>query len=150
MLKPPFPDNEAERLRALKALEILDTPAEERFDRLTRLAQHIMGVPVTLVSLIDAERQWFKSCQGLNVSETPRDISFCGHAILEPEVLVVANALEDPRFADNPLVQDAPNIRFYAGVPLMLSSGLRVGTLCAIDRQPHQVSSEASFKKARK
>lgn len=142
MLKPPIPDNEAERLDALKALDILDTPFEERFDRLTRIAQYVMGVPITLISLVDAERQWFKSRQGLDVSETSRDISFCGHAILQSEVFMVQDATADSRFADNPLVKATPNIRFYAGAPLTLSNGLNVGTLCAIDYQPRLISVE--------
>ncbi|MCX7171708.1 MAG: PAS domain S-box protein, partial [Proteobacteria bacterium] len=140
MLKPPIPANESRRLQALQALEIPDTPAEERFDRLTRIAQHILQVPIVLISLVDAERQWFKSRQGLSASETPRDISFCGHAILGAEVFVVPDAAADPRFADNPLVREAPDIRFYAGAPLTLSNGQNVGTLCAIDRKPRQVS----------
>ena len=141
MLKPPIPTDEAARLHALHALDILDTPAEERFDRLTRIAQHILQVPIALVSLVDADRQWFKSHQGLDARETPRDISFCGHAILGADLFVVPDTATDPRFSDNPLVSGAPNIRFYAGAPLMLRNGQRVGTLCAIDRQPHQVSS---------
>lgn len=140
MLEPLIPANEIARLQALRDLNILDTPAEERFDRLTRIAQHILQVPIALVSLIDADRQWFKSRQGLDAQETHRDISFCGHAILGSEVFVVADAAADPRFADNPLVLEAPSIRFYAGAPLTLSSGERVGTLCAIDRQPHQIT----------
>jgi PAS domain S-box-containing protein len=141
MLKPLIPANEIARLQVLRDLNILDTPAEERFDRLTRIAQHILQVPIALVSLVDAQRQWFKSRQGLDTQETHRDISFCGHAILGSDVFVVADAAADPRFADNPLVLEAPSIRFYAGAPLTLSSGERVGTLCAIDRQPHQVTS---------
>lgn len=140
MLKPLIPVNESARQQALRDLNILDTPAEERFDRLTRIAQHILQVPIALVSLIDADRQWFKSRQGLDAQETHRDISFCGHAILGSDVFVVADAAADPRFADNPLVLEAPSIRFYAGAPLTLSSGERVGTLCAIDRQPHQIT----------
>lgn len=140
MLKPLIPANEIARLRALRDLNILDTPAEERFDRLTRIAQHILQVPIALISLIDADRQWFKSRQGLDAQETHRDISFCGHAILGSDVFVVADAATDPRFADNPLVLEPPSMRFYAGAPLMLSSGECVGTLCAIDRHPHQVT----------
>ena len=140
MLKPLIPANEIARLQALRDLSLLDTPAEERFDRLTRIAQHILQVPIALVSLIDADRQWFKSRQGLDAQEIHRDISFCGHAILRPDVLVVADAVADQRFADNPLVLGAPSIRFYAGAPLTLSSGECVGTLCVIDRQPRQVT----------
>ena len=140
MLKPLIPASEIARLQALRDLSLLDTPAEERFDRLTRIAQHILQVPIALVSLIDADRQWFKSRQGLDAQEIHRDISFCGHAILRPDVLVVADAVADQRFADNPLVLGAPSIRFYAGAPLTLSSGECVGTLCVIDRQPRQVT----------
>ncbi len=140
MQKPPIPFNEAQRLQALQALEILDTSSEERFDRLTRIAQHILQVPITLISLVDVERQWFKSRQGLDARETPREISFCGHAILGTETLLVPDTKADVRFADNPLVVNAPHIRFYAGAPLTLSSGLTVGTLCAIDSEPREVS----------
>ena len=142
MLAPAIPFDEALRLAALRSLEVLDTPAEERFDRLTRLAQHVFSVPIALVSLIDSDRQWFKSCQGLDASETPRNISFCGHAIHDDAPLVVRDALLDARFVDNPLVTGAPNIRFYTGAPLKLSSGQRVGTLCVIDSKPHQVTGE--------
>lgn len=140
MLKPSTPDDETQRLQALQALDMLDTPAEERFDRLTRIAQQMMQVPIALISLVDANRQWFKSRQGLETCETSRDISFCGHAILGTEVFVVADTAADVRFADNPLVTQAPHIRFYAGVPLLLDSGLCVGTLCAMDHQPHQAT----------
>ncbi|MDD5303151.1 MAG: response regulator [Elusimicrobia bacterium] len=136
MEKPKNPPDEAKRLEALRRLKILDTAPEERFDRLTRLAQNLLGVPTALVSLIDAERQWFKSRQGLDATETARDISFCGHAILGTEPFIIPDASKDPRFADNPLVASGPNIRFYAGVPLRLSSGEAMGTLCVIDRIP--------------
>jgi len=139
MEKPKIPLDEAKRLEALRRLKILDTSPEERFDRLTRLAQNLLGVPIALVSLVDAERQWFKSRQGLDASETPRDISFCGHAILGRDPFVISDATKDPRFADNPLVASAPDIRFYAGVPLRLSSGEAMGTLCVIDRVPRQL-----------
>ncbi|MBU3909908.1 MAG: PAS domain S-box protein [Gammaproteobacteria bacterium] len=140
MLEPPIPADEAARLQALHALNILDTPAEERFDRYTRLAQHILQTPIVLISLIDGERQWFKSRQGLDATETPRDISFCGHAILGNELFCIPDAAADPRFADNPLVTGAPDIRFYAGEPLTLAGGEHVGTLCAIDRVPRTLS----------
>lgn len=136
MREPDFPCNETERLAALRALEILDTPPEERFDRITRIARHLFGVPITLVSLVDKERQWFKSRQGLDATETPRNISFCGHAILDQDIFQISNALEDPRFADNPLVTSPPDIRFYAGAPLSTLDGHRIGTLCLIDSQP--------------
>ncbi len=142
MLEPPVPFDEASRLATLRGLTVLDTPAEERFDRFTRLAQHLLGVPIALVSLVDSNRQWFKSCQGLDALETPRSISFCGHTILEDQTLIIPDTQLDPRFADNPLVIDIPHIRFYAGAPLTLRNGQRVGTLCVIDRQPRQLSTE--------
>lgn len=138
MITPPLPVTEIERLTALHRLEILDTPAEERFDRITRLATRLFNVPIALVSLIDENRQWFKSCQGLNVRETSRDISFCGHAILRDKPLVIPDALEDKRFYDNPLVRDDPYIRFYAGQPLADAENNKLGTLCLIDRQPRR------------
>ena len=140
MQEPKFPSNEALRHAALRSLNILDTPPEERFDRITRLAQRVFDVPIALVSLVDTNRQWFKSCQGLDVSETPRSISFCGHAILLDAPLVIPDALKDPRFADNPLVTSPPDIRFYAGQPLKAADGSRIGTLCIIDRKPHQLT----------
>ncbi len=136
MLEPPLPDNEVRRLRALRELDILDTAPEERFDRLTRIARQVFEVPIALVSLIDANRQWFKSCQGLSATETPRSISFCGHAILQDDIFHIPDALADARFSDNPLVVGEPFIRFYAGAPLSLAKGERVGTLCIIDRRP--------------
>ncbi|MBT1445598.1 sensor domain-containing diguanylate cyclase [Shewanella sp. JM162201] len=142
MFPAPIPVDELARLDALRGLNILDTEAEERFDRITRLARRLLDVPICLVSLVDAERQWFKSCLGLSASETRRDISFCGHAIMQPEIFVVEDALADERFCDNPLVVGDPNIRFYAGYPLTLSSGYRVGTLCVIDRRPRQLSAD--------
>ena len=142
MIKPEFPANEAERLHALRTLEILDTSHEERFDRVTRMAKRMFGVEISLVSLIDEDRQWFKSKQGLDVSETPRDISFCGHAINQDGLFIIPNAIEDVRFCDNPLVTDAPNIRFYAGYPLKLRQGINIGTLCLIDSEPKYLNDE--------
>lgn len=133
MKSPPIPVDEQERLSQLRSLAILDTPPEERFDRVTRMARRLFGVPIALVSLVDENRQWFKSCFGLDVSETERQISFCGHAILNEGALVIENALEDERFADNPLVTGDPNIRFYAGQPLRNLNGQPMGTLCIID-----------------
>ncbi len=130
------PDNEAARLAALHELLILDTPPEERFDKIARFAADEFDMPIVLVTLVDAERQWFKARVGTQVCETGRDVSFCAHAILHDEIMVVEDALQDPRFADNPLVTGAPHIRFYAGAPLALPSGLRLGTLCLIDRRP--------------
>ncbi|RMF98065.1 MAG: sensor domain-containing diguanylate cyclase [Gammaproteobacteria bacterium] len=138
MLKPPLPHNETLRLKSLHALRVLDTAPEERFDRVTRLARNVFKVPIALVSLVDQDRQWFKSRTGLAASETPRDISFCGHAICGEEILVVRDARLDERFHDNPLVAGEPGIRFYAGCPLHAPDGLRVGTLCLIDRQPRE------------
>ncbi|GLS91026.1 GGDEF domain-containing protein [Psychromonas marina] len=135
MKKPEIPNNEKQRLKTLKSLEVLDTKFEERFDRITRMAKRMFDVPIALVSLIDENRQWFKSCVGLTVRETAREISFCGHAIHGEEVFVITNALEDTRFADNPLVLDDPNIRFYAGCPLIIN-GHTLGTLCIIDSTP--------------
>jgi diguanylate cyclase (GGDEF)-like protein len=139
--KPALPQDEQTRLKALRSLDVLDTLAEERFDRLTRMTKRMFGVPIVLVSLVDENRQWFKSCMGLGATETPRDISFCGHAILGNEVFIIPNALEDERFADNPLVLNDPNIRFYAGCPLLVN-GSKLGTLCIIDQTPRSFGSE--------
>ncbi|MGY3886238.1 sensor domain-containing diguanylate cyclase [Aeromonas aquatica] len=139
MQAPAIPDYERQRLDALRRLAILDSSAEERFDRITRMARNMFEVPISLISLVDEERQWFKSRCGLDAQETPRDISFCGHAILGEEIFVVEDAARDPRFADNPLVLGAPHIRFYAGSPLHIAGGYKVGTLCLIDRQPRQL-----------
>jgi diguanylate cyclase (GGDEF)-like protein len=138
MQTPPRPDDEATRIDTLRALNILDTSPEERFDRLTRLAKRLFGVPIALVSLVDTDRQWFKSCVGLDATETSRDVSFCGHAILSDDILLVPDALMDARFRDNPLVTGQPNIRFYAGCPLTVANGSRLGTLCIIDRDPRE------------
>ena len=123
MRAPEQPRDEKTRLSTLRSLHILDSAPEERFDRLTRMARRMFDVPISLVSLVDAERQWFKSKQGLEVEEGPRETSFCGHAILGDTTLIVPDALEDERFFDNPLVTGEPNIRFYAGVPLRAIDG---------------------------
>lgn len=136
MKKPDTPDDEQARLVTLRSLGVLDTPPEERFDRLTRMAKRLFGVPIALVSLVDESRQWFKSCFGINASEAPRSTSFCGHAILSDDVFIIPNAIEDERFADNPFVLNDPNIRFYAGCPLKAPNGHKLGTLCVIDRKP--------------
>lgn len=140
MLEPATPHDEVNRLAALRDLGMLDTPPEERFDRLTRLTRHSLDMPIVLISLVDSQRQWFKSCQGLVVRETPRNISFCGHTILSDQLFIVPDALLDPRFADNPLVVNAPNIRFYAGQPLHARDGSLLGTLCVIDDKPRDLS----------
>lgn len=140
MLTAPFPPNEKERLELLHALELLDSPPEAPFDRITRLVARALGVPIALFSLVDDERQWFKSRVGIDASETSRDVAFCAHTITQKQPLVVADALQDERFADNPLVAGAPHIRFYAGVPIVSSDGLALGTLCAVDQQPRELS----------
>ena len=140
MKTPEIPPNEVARLQTLRSFDILDTPQEERLDRLTRMARRLFDVPIALVSLVDKDRQWFKSRIGLTVSETPRDISFCGHSILGEEVFIIPDASSDERFQDNPLVIDKPNIRFYAGCPLRALNGTQMGTLCIIDDKPRDFS----------
>lgn len=142
MLKPVLPTNEVARLAALHALRVLDTGAEERFDRLTRLARRLFDVPIAVVSLVDRDRQWFKSRMGLSVSETPRDISFCADAILGNGLFVVEDARADARFRDNPLVTGKPGVRFYAGCPLSIGDALRVGAFCLIDTKPRTLDDD--------
>jgi len=142
MQAPAQPDNEALRIETLRQFLILDTPAESRFDNLTKAAASFFRVQIAVVSLVDTNRQWFKSICGLDATETPRDISFCGHAILQNEVMVINDALADERFADNPLVTGEPHIRFYAGAPLTVSNGVNVGTLCLIDRSPREMTTQ--------
>ncbi|WP_448165428.1 diguanylate cyclase domain-containing protein [Burkholderia cepacia] len=135
----PKPADEAARLDTLHSLSILDTPPEERFDRLTRLARRLFDVPIALVSLVDDDCQWFKSHAGLDVTQTSRDVSFCSHALLAGNTMVIQDALNDDRFHDNPLVTGAPGIRFYAGRPLAAPNGAPIGTLCLIDTRPRSL-----------
>lgn len=142
--KLDIPPDEQGRLKALRSLDLLDSLTEERFDRLTRMAKQMFGVPIAIVSLVDENRVWFKSCVGLGVKEIAREMSFCGHAILSDEVFVVCDAVKDERFADSPLVLKEPNIRFYAGCPLKVMNGHKIGTLCIIDQKPRSFSKEDS------
>lgn len=136
MIHAPLPHNETQRLKALRDLVLLDTAPEERFDRITAFAASEFEVPMALVSLVDQDRQWFKSNFGVDVRETPRDVSFCGHAIAQSTPLIVPDALADPRFSDNPMVIGHPFVRFYAGAGLRLPYGQVVGTFCIMDRRP--------------
>ncbi len=129
-------------MEVLRSFKILDTPAEDRFDRITRLARRLFNVPIAAITLVDTGRQWFKSHPGLDASETSRDVSFCGHAILGNDLFFVNDASIDVRFADNPLVTGTPNIRFYAGCPLSVTSDIRLGTLCVIDSRPRLFDDE--------
>jgi diguanylate cyclase (GGDEF)-like protein len=135
MSAAPQPINEPQRLRELRSLEILDTDAEERFDRITRLARRLFDVPIALVTVVDEDRQWFKSAQGMDERETARDDSFCAYAILQNDVMLVTDATTDPRFADNRFVTADPGVRFYAGCPILGPGGTKVGTLCVIDHE---------------
>ena len=142
MLDPTVPVDETQRLMSLHSLRILDTQAEERYDRITRMAKRLFDVDICLVSLVDSDRQWFKSKIGLDACETSRDISFCGHAINEKKPFIILDAAKDERFHDNPLVTGPPNIRFYAGQPIEGPGGFRIGTLCLIDSNPREMSAE--------
>lgn len=139
MMKAPRPGNDVERLHALRALLLLDTPPEERFDRIAAFAASEFDVPMATVSLVDEDRQWFKARVGVAFCESERDLSFCGHAIMTPATMVVPDARLDPRFADNPMVTGEPHVRFYAGAPLRLATGEIVGTLCIMDTQPRHM-----------
>ncbi len=136
------PKNEIQRLKVLWEYDVLDTVPEAVFDELTELAAKICDAPIALISLIDEKRQWFKSKVGISVQETSRDISFCAHAIQGEDLFIVPDATRDPRFAGNPLVKSAPQIRFYAGAPLITPDGHALGTLCIIDQKPRQLRPE--------
>lgn len=136
------PKNEVHRLKVLWQYDVLDTVPEEVFDDLTDLAAHICEAPIALISLVDEDRQWFKSRVGLTVGETSRDISFCAHAILKSDLLIVPDATKDPRFKNNPLVTGKDRIRFYAGAPLVTPDGYALGTLCVLDKKPRQLRAE--------
>ncbi len=142
MIEAPMPANESARLNSLRKTKILDTPLEERFERITRLVCRLLGVPTASISLVDDTRQWFKSMQGSNLTETPRGIAFCSHAVLNDEIMVVRDAKTDARFHDNPLVTGDENVQFYAGHPLKTADGHRIGVLCAIDHKPRDLSDE--------
>lgn len=139
---PPMPHNEEERVKSVHLASLLDVRSDERFQRLTRLAKKLFQVPVVLITLIGRDRQWFLACEGIAAHETPRDISFCAHAIVEQGPFIVNDAYLDERFYDNPLVTDSPHIRFYAGYPVHLPDGQVGGSLCVIDRKPREFSDE--------
>jgi GAF domain-containing protein len=138
----PAPKTEAARVAALQKYAILDTEPEQAFDDLVLLASFICNTPIALISLVDENRQWFKSKVGISISETPREISFCAAAIQQPDVFVVPDTLEDERFRNNPLVVSEPKVRFYAGAPLINEEGHALGTICVIDRTPRELDSD--------
>ncbi|MBC7880102.1 MAG: GAF domain-containing protein [Anaerolineae bacterium] len=142
MIDPEKPDNEQHRLAILRSINILDTPIEERFERVTRLVSRVLCVPIAAISLVDDSRQWFKSIRGYDVKETARNHSFCAHAILGQETFIVEDTTLDERFSENPFVVNPPSIRFYAGYPLCISKGANVGTLCVYDVVPRALGSE--------
>ena len=138
-----FPHNELERLQALRSLDVLDTGLDPALQSIVEMAGDIAGTPISLISLVDSDRQWFKANMGLDAAETPRDVSFCTHSILQDGIFEIENATEDSRFRHNPLVTGGPGIQFYAGAPLRTTTGYNIGTLCVIDRKPGQLSEEA-------
>jgi CheY-like chemotaxis protein len=142
VMRPLIPQDEAERLVEFRLSTAIDSAPEERFDKISRMTQKVFGAPFAGISLVEGDRQWFKSAQGLPVGDSARDLSFCGHAINGSEVFVVEDAVLDPRFAQNPLVLEEPRIRFYAGQPIRGPGGHNVGTLCIMDKQPREFSDE--------
>lgn len=138
----PIPKHEAKRIKVLWQYEVLDTVPEEVFDELTALASHICGAPIALITLVDENRQWFKSKVGTSLKETGRDVSLCAHTILQSELLIIPDTTLDERFKDNPLVTTSPKIRFYAGAPLVTPDGYALGTLCIVDLVPHDMTAD--------
>ena len=145
MISPIIPNNENERLLDLYRTKLLDTPEEKEFNEIVMLASEVCDMPISLITLVDVNRQWFKARIGLDATETNRDVSFCGHAILQDDIFEVPDASLDVRFSDNPLVADDPSIRFYAGMPLVTNNGNRLGTLCVIDRMPRTLTDKQRF-----
>ena len=145
MIAPVIPENEVERMNELYKYELLDTLYEDEFQDIVLLASRICNVPISLITLVDMNRQWFKAKLGLDARETARNISFCGHAINQDDLFEVEDAVADERFYDNPLVTGDPKIRYYAGMPLITDAGYKIGTLCVIDRIPRQLDEEQTF-----
>ena len=141
-MSAPVPKNEVQRIKVLWQYEVLDTVPEEVFDELTSLAAHICGAPIALITLVDENRQWFKSKVGVTVNETGRNVSLCAHAILQEDLLIIPDTTLDDRFKDNPLVTASPKIRFYAGAPLITPDGHALGTLCVIDKMPRELTED--------
>lgn len=141
-MKAPSPKNEGQRIKVLWQYDVLDTVPEAAFDELADLARLICGAPIALISLVDEDRQWFKSKLGVNLKETSRDVSLCAHAILEKDLLIVPDATKDKRFKNNPLVTTGPKIRFYAGAPLISPGGHALGTLCVIDKVARKLTTD--------
>jgi hypothetical protein len=141
-MKPPIPLNEHARLELLRQYNVLDTASEPAFDEITARAAEICQTPISLLSFVDRDRAWYKSTAGLDVRETPRDLSFCAHAICQDNLYIAPDMLADERFAHNPMVNQKPHLRFYAGMPLLSPEGLALGTLCVIDRKPRELTPE--------
>ena len=145
-MPPPIPPDEEERLEVLRQYQILDTAAERVFDDITELAADVCETPISILTFIDRNRQWFKSKVGISASETSRNLSFCAYAILQDDLFVIPDAMADERVSDNPLVMQEPNLRFYAGMPLISRDGLALGTLCVIDQKPRDLTPEQEAK----